>query len=97
MITLAVALALTAAPDTLYARAESLLAAGALSPAWRIAERLERGFPGLGGERVTTIAFARETAALSRVHESLVILLLEILDERRGARASSASVTFELH
>jgi len=43
------------------------------------------------------VAFARETAALPRVHESLVILLLEILDERRGVRASSASVTFELH
>ncbi len=45
MVALAVALALTTAPDTLYARAESLLAAGALSPARRIAEQLERRYP----------------------------------------------------
>jgi len=45
MIAMAVALALSTAPDTLYARAESLLAAGALSPARRIAERLEREHP----------------------------------------------------
>jgi len=70
-------------------------------------ERLGRGFLGLGGARVTTIAFVRESAAATRVQESLVVdpgrlprgryrLQLEIVDEARGARASSASVAFEL-
>jgi len=58
MIALAVALALTTASDTLYARAESLLATGALSQARRIAERLERQYP----------ADPRALILLGRVH-----------------------------
>jgi hypothetical protein len=45
MIAAAIALALTAGSDSLLARAESLLAAGALPQARRIAERLERERP----------------------------------------------------
>ncbi len=70
-------------------------------------ERVGGGFLGLGGSRVTTIAFAREAAAAPRVVESLVVdpgrlpkgryrLRLEIAGEHGDASASSADVLFEL-
>ncbi len=45
MLALAITVAVTLGSDTLYARAESLLAAGALPSARRIAEQLERHSP----------------------------------------------------
>jgi hypothetical protein len=70
-------------------------------------ERLDGGFLGFGGSRLTTIAFVRETVAGARVYESLVVdpgrlprgryrLHLEIGPERGRTAASSADVIFEL-
>lgn len=70
-------------------------------------ERLDRGFLGLGGGSVTTIAFPRDADAAPRVVESIVVdpgrlprgryrLTLEVVHGPGETRTSSASLTFEL-